>query len=361
MEHALLIRDIAINFYKRYETIALFIIKFIIGLFIFNVINSIGHPMPQVAPFFMPPYGLPLVLLLSVLFAICPLPVGYGLIVVNIGLQISASAGIAFFLMLFLMCIAFFYVRIAPEESALILGIYFAFWFRVPYVVPIIAGLYFGLTSIVPIAIGVFLWYFTPLAAELVQLSSGEEISLIELPTTFSSVYTSVFDGIRGNESWIFTAFIFAMVVLVVYIISRASIDYAKQIAIGVGAAVSALSFILAALVANIAISIFSMLFFTLISAIIVLIVNFFDIVLDYQRAERVQFEDESNYYVVKVIPKVMVPRRERVVRQITQQDYNEWDDDSLLAQEDDAPPYYDTRRRPGEGRQPVDGRGRRK
>ena len=328
MEQILLIRDYLINIYKRYETVVLFVVKFIAGLFIFGVINSIGYPMPQVAPFFVAPYGLPLVLLLSVLFAICPLSVSYGLMIINVGLQISASAGIAFFLVLFLLCVVFFYVRMAPEESALILGIYFAFWFRLPYIVPLLAGLYFRLTSIVPIVIGVFLWYFTPVAGELIQAGSGEDISFLELPTTFSSVYISVYDSVRGNESWVFTAFIFAMTVIIVYVISRASIDYAKEIAVGAGSVVCILGFILAALVADMPIQVFSMIFFAIVSGMIAIIVQFFDIVLDYQRAERVHFEDENNYYVVKVIPKVILSRRERVVRRITRPETTDGYDD---------------------------------
>jgi hypothetical protein len=58
---------------------------------------------------------------------------------------------------------------------------------------------------------------------------------------------------------------------------------------------------------------IFGTLFCTLIAGFI----RLFDPILDYQRAESVQFEDENNYYYVRVIPKISMTKRKRVVKRI--------------------------------------------
>ena len=47
-------------------------------------------------------------------------------------------------------------------------------------------------------------------------------------------------------------------------------------------------------------------------SIIIMLIVRFFDNVLDYKRAQRLQFEDDEYYYYVKAVPKIKNKRKKR-------------------------------------------------
>ncbi len=341
MEQVLQIREMFIYFLKKYETVILFVLKFFIGLFIFGLIFAIGHPMPQLAPFFSPPFGLPLLLLMGVLFAVCPVSVSYWLIILSIAVQTSSAVGIAALVFLFLICVMFFYVRLAPKESALILAVYFGFYFKIPYIVPLLAGLYFGITSIIPVAIGVFAWQFTPAVSEILKQESGAEVDILELPSMFSTVYLSVLDSISGKEGWIFTAFIFAMVILIVFAISKTTLDYAKEIAVGVGAVILIISFIVVAIVADIDVSILSVIFFTIISAIIVLVVRFFDVVLDYSRAETVQFEDENNYYTVKVVPKIFLTKRKSVVKKVSSA-YDKYEKENLVYGDDDSVQGYD-------------------
>ena len=49
-----------------------------------------------------------------------------------------------------------------------------------------------------------------------------------------------------------------------------------------------------------------------IVSILIMLLIRFFDNVLDYKRAQRVQFEDDEYYYYVKAVPKVKNKRRKR-------------------------------------------------
>lgn len=316
-EQILIIRETAVKLFKHYETLALFIFKFLVGLLAYGVILGIGHPLPQAAAFFAPPFGLPLLMLLSILFAICPLTLSYGLMTLIIGVQVSGMPEVGIFVFLFLVCVLLFYVRLAPRESVLILATFFGFYFKVPYLIPLVAGLYFSLTSAIPIAIGVFIYYASHVIGALLSHGSGQEVELLELPGMFAMNYATILDGLKTVDSWIFTAFIFAMVVVTVYAISRTSLDFSKDLAIGIGGVVCIVSHLVAALVADVNIPILPMLLLTIVSALLAEVIKFFDVVLDYQRAERVQFEDETNYYMVKVIPKVMLSKRNRVVRRI--------------------------------------------
>ena len=321
MEQAFLIREMIISVFKRHETIILFCCKLLVGMFLFGLISGIGYAMPQVAVFFTPPYRFPYMMLMSVLFAICPVSVAFALVVVNIGLQLSGSVGLFVLVTLFLLAVMFLYVRFSVKESVLILATFLGFYFKMPYVVPLIAGLYFSLTSVIPVIIGVFIWYFVPVAGDILKQGGGASSNLMEIPDTVGTVYFSVFDSVKGGADWVFTAFIFAIMIIIVYIIARSALNHAKDLAVGIGAALCIVSFILVVIIAGVNVHIFPMIILTILSALIVEGIRFFDVLLDYQRVEHVQFEDETNYYIVKIVPKIIMSRRQSVLKRITPQD----------------------------------------
>jgi hypothetical protein len=294
-----------------------FLAKLLVGGFLFSSIQDIGRPIQQLAMFSSPPYALAFVTLMAILFAISPPTLALALIIINIGAQMSAAPALAVFVVIFLLCVMFFYARLAPKECLLILAAYFAYSLKIPYVIPLIAGLYFGLSSVVPVTIGVFIWNFIPVVKELLTLDESAPAEALELPAVFSGTLIALLDNVKANETWVFTSFIFALIIIVVFAISRLSIDYAKEMAIAVGAAANIVCFIMVVVVADLDVSIISMTISTVVSAVCVFIIRFFDVALDYQRAEKVQFEDDNNYYIVKVIPKVALTRKRRVVRRI--------------------------------------------
>jgi hypothetical protein len=254
---------------------------------------------------------------MALLFSIFPPMASFTLIIVGIAAQMSAVPASAVFVAMFLLCVMFFYARLAPDESVIILAVYFAYILKIPYAVPIIAGIYFGLSSIVPVVIGVFIWHFIPVVKSLIETDASVSTEALDLPAAFSGAFAALFDSARANETWVFTAVIFAFVIIIVRAVSRMSIDYAKELAIAAGAAVNVICFIIVAIIADMEISLIGAFIFTAISAAFAFAVSFFDVALDYRSAERVRFEDENNYYIVKIIPKVALTRRRRVIRRI--------------------------------------------
>jgi hypothetical protein len=226
-----------------------------------------------------------------------------------IAVQISAYTELAAIIFLGLLCVLFFYARLAPKESILILLTLAGFYFKIPYLVPILAGLYVSVTALIPIGIGVFLWNFIPIVADVMESSTSAGLNVMDMPETLSSILPTLLNSLTTQREWLFTAFIFAMVVMAVHGISRISLDYAKEIGIGLGALLAVISFIIAQVLAEMEISIFSTIFFIILSAAIAEVIRFFDVVLDYGSSERVEFEDEDNYYFVKVVPKVILSK----------------------------------------------------
>jgi len=311
-----------VSFYKRFETYLLVVLKFLVGLLVFSQISGIGLYMPIFAPISTSPMQLPYNLLMAMLFTVMTMTVGYGLIILNICIQISSALGVMAFVAVFLLLVLFFYARLAPRESFLILATFIAFQLGIPYIVPLLAGMYLGLTSIIPVALGIMIVSFVPFLRFLLEdaplMSELMDIDLTAIPEYFGGLYVAIFSDITGNQAWVFTAFMFAMVIFVVNIVSRFTIDYSREIALGAGIVVMLISAIIAQMIATPADSLFVVIFAIILSAILAFMAMFFDMVLDYQRTERVQFEDESNFYQVKVIPKIAMSRKQRVVKRMS-------------------------------------------
>ena len=311
MDQLLFVREKMICYYKKHETIINFIGKFIAGLLILSIINGIGGYHEALTPFFKGPVSLPFLLLMALLFTVLPPMLANGLLALNVVAQISISLEAAFFVLLLLLLVLVLYVRMAPKMSYLIVAVILGFYFRIPYAVVIFAGLYCGLTSIIPITIGVLIHSFIPFFAGLIENASGpvlaEKTDMFNMAMGFLDSYKLIFENIAGNFDWVFVAFVFAMVICAVYAVTRLSIDYARDIAVGIGALISILGFMIGNIVMVGNYSIVSILLFTMLSAILVECIRFFDSILDYKKAERVQFEDEENYYYVRIIPKILM------------------------------------------------------
>ena len=308
MAQLLEIREIVITFVKRYETVFRFVLKLIVALFLFGFINRIGGYDEKLAPLFEGSMSIPFYLFMSLLFAIFPPTLGNLLISVEIVLQISSSPITALVVGLLLSMVLLFYSRLDPQKSYLIIAVVLGFYFKIPYAAVIFAGLYMGLTSIIPVSIGTFLWNFIPLSQQLFNTAKmPDETDLMALPTTFIDIYESLFQALTTNFEWVFYCFIFAMVIICVHFVSRLSINYSKEIAILLGGLVSIFSMTVAAAVVGISTSLIGAIFFSLLSALIMEAVSFLDLALDYNKSEKIQFEDDEYYYYVKAVPKIML------------------------------------------------------
>jgi len=234
---------------------------------------------------------------------------------------------VAIAVFIFLMLVFLFYARMATKESILIIFTLIAFRFNVPYLVPLLVGLYFPVTAIIPVTLGVFIYaqrgiinmYMAPTAAATAADRQFTEI-LTELPSAFSEVFGKLIGSMASTSTWLFSALIFAMVIVLVHCVSRQSIDFSKEIAIGLGCVMTIFGYIISALFAGGSDNIAVVIFGTVICGIIAFVVKFFDGVLDYQRAESVQFEDDNNYYHVRIVPKVIMTKAQRSVKRIRPQ-----------------------------------------
>ena len=328
MEYVLLTREVIVKFFKRFEAFILPILKFFLGYFIFVSINSIGHMHEAIVPFTEILNPAMVNVLFALLFTVMPMNMGWLLIILSVTAQVSANIEVAVAVFLFMLFVFVFYVRMAPKESILILFTILAFHFDIPYLLPLVVGLYLPVTSIIPITVGVFINAQIPvmfgiLAPGPLTTNIGDmEIAdlLTELPEAFGVVQETLMRTLQGTEGWLFIAVIFAMVILLVHFVSRLAIDYSKEIAIALGCVMNIFGLIIAVMMTDANVNIGRTIVFTILSGLIALLIRLFDSILDYQRAESVQFEDDNNYYHVRIVPKIMMTKSKRVVKRIRPQ-----------------------------------------
>lgn len=207
------------------------------------------------------------------------------------------------------------FLRFFPKESILIIVTLVAFVIGMPLIVPIVVALLGGYICSVMLIIGIVLWFMFPELTAAIQSTTINKSEIVDVATSVSKID---FNGLLLNETMLAVAVIFFIVFSVVYIIRKQSIDYAPYIAIGVGMVVNILGFGLAILFFDdIGMKVGSVILWSVASGIIAVVIQFFSIALDYQRAEIVQFEDDDNYYYVKVVPKINVKVKHSTVKHI--------------------------------------------
>ncbi|MDL2248557.1 hypothetical protein LJB89_02555, partial [Tyzzerella sp. OttesenSCG-928-J15] len=287
--------------------------------FVYSKIGGIGHSLEVFDVITKASVRTPFGLLMALLFTILPISINYVLMALYIVVQFSANYEVAAIVGIVLLLVLCFYGVLGGKEKVLILFTIIGFYFKVPYLVPLIAGLYFGAQSIIPISIGVFLWEFYPVAFNLISVDRPKIGSILDVPESFGQILSYFMDAVKSNNNWIVTAFVFSLVTLVVYAASKMDFDYSKEIAIAMGTVVNIISFIFVKLAIGYNTGILSLILLSILSGVIAVIIKFFDIALNYQRAERVEFEDDDNYYFVKVVPKIALSKKERSIKRIRQ------------------------------------------
>jgi hypothetical protein len=281
-------------------------LKFVFALVVILRVNTLELYREEFNTLFNGTAGFAFTMLISLIFTVSPPTWALLLVAVVIGIQLSAVLHVAVFVFLLLTLIIVFYARLAPRQSMLILAIVFGFYFRMPYAVVLFAGLYVGVTAIIPVVLGAAVWFFMPFFTNLARNTEAiEGFDLGELLTAFIGVFGDIYAQLTTNLNWVIVGFVFAMMVLSVHLISLLTINYAKEIALGIGTAIGLVCMIMVVTVTDVDMSVGGIVLGCIFSAGLVWVAKFFDNVVDYKRVERVKFDDEDNVYYVKIMPKV--------------------------------------------------------
>lgn len=296
------------SFYQKYSIYIDHIFKFIVALIVFILINSnIGYDERL--------KSIPLVLALSLVCAFTP-PTVMILLAIAISLIhiFHISPILAGLVLIIMLIIYFLYIHFTPELGFVLIALPILSFINIPYVIPMVLGIFFTPISIIASASGVIIIYLFEIIAEVVNMQFANTIEdAIE-------IFNYVIGGLVNNKEMMMTIIIYSLVILITYIVRRQKVDYAQEAAVGAGALTCILGFLFADLRLGITEQIGPMIIGTLFSAVIVLVIQFFYRVLDYSRTEYVQFEDDDYYYYVKAVPKIKVTEQKINIKRINPQ-----------------------------------------
>lgn len=305
MAALLSIKDSIRDFLRKYDEIATPVFRFIGALAVFISINA----MFGYSDLFNKPL---VVILISVLCAL--LSDGFMFFVAGIVMAVhsfcvSVEVG-AVFVVLFI-AIYCLYVRFFPKFAYVVLMVPI-FWLMHLYgMTPLIVAIVAGIGGIIPMAFGVILYYFSVYAQDVSSLlasaADSEEVQ----------AFSYVIEALLKNKEMLMTIGVFAVTVLITYIIYRMSFDYSWYIAIAAGGIANIILFLLAGFMMDMDVPIMTILLNSVIGMVIAVIIQFCKGFVDYSHTEIVQFEDDDFYYYVKAIPKLNVASSKMNVKKV--------------------------------------------
>ena len=210
-----------------------------------------------------------------------------------------------------LVMVAILYYGFQPGDSYLLLLTPILFQFKIPYVIPLLAGLSGGLTGVIPVSCGVFIYYII----QYVKLNAGVLTNDAALDIT--QKYVQIIKNMMNNNLMILMIAAFAAGILTVYLIRILSIDYAWHIAIVAGAMVQLLVVFVGDFMFDVSVPMLELIIGVVIAMIVAAVYNFFVFAVDYSRTEYIQFQDDDYYYYVKAVPKITVSAQDVKVQKI--------------------------------------------
>ena len=308
-EVLLTIRQSLISIFKKYEMILLPIIKFIISFIGLHMLiegtaytGTLNHIIPMIA----------IALIGAFASAEWIEVVSIFLVVITL---LPSNPILAILCFLVLVMIYILYGRLFPGESLLIMVTLMAFAMHIELIIPIVAALFGSYACIISIIIGTVIWFIMPeLRANLPNAITDKD----QIIDTINQLISFDFKGLLVDETMMVMIIVFFIVFSTIYIIRKLSIDYGAYIAICIGAVMNIIGFGLASIFfIDIHINLAKMIIETIIFSLLAVGMQFLSSVLDYQSAETVSFEDDDNYYYVKIIPKIKLSSKQKKVKKV--------------------------------------------
>lgn len=309
MTNLLVIKEQLIKIYARFEAYITPLLKFLTMLFSLIIINSnVGFMNRLKNP--------AIVLIVALLSSFLPLNVMIllaGLFIIlhmyALSLECAVIVGLVFLLMFVL------YFRFTPKDSIAVILTPVCFALKIPYVMPLSMGFVGGPLSCISVSCGVVVYYILNYVK-----NNSEQLAGSEEAENAMSGFKYVIDSLIKNDTMILMVIAFSVMVVLVYMIKRLSVNYSWRIALGAGAIVGLLIVLIGSASMDADISAVGAIFGTLVSALLVLVLQFFIFNVDYSRTEYVQFEDDEYFYYVKAIPKLSLEAPQVKVKRINPQ-----------------------------------------
>lgn len=231
--------------------------------------------------------------------------------------QISPVLAVFIFLLLVIYYLLF--GRLTEKQGIVLVAIPVLSVLHLGYLVPIVAGLFFSPVMIPAFVLGTLL-HFVYLGVQQYALATSRVTE--EVSPMASLQYLSEY--LKDNSFMVITLVAFLVTFVCVYMIRRAKIQYASQIAILVGAILLLSIMLLGNIGLELEVNLWEMIISILICVVLAYIIQFFYMSLDYQGTRKLQFEDDEYFYYVTAVPKFKVAVEDKTVTRIVTEDEDE-------------------------------------
>lgn len=299
------IREQLKSFYAKHAIIVNGIIKGLLGFVTLSLMNgNIGYLGKLKSPL--------MVVVLSVLCAFLPYGgISFLMAVLMLAHIYTVSFEMALITAVMLIMLALLYYGFQPQDSYWLLLMPVAFMLKIPYVIPLLAGLAGGMLSVIPVSCGVVVYYILIYVKQNAGLLTNDE------SIDITQKYVQLIRSVIANQTMFMMIAAFAAAILMVYLIHNLSLDYSWIIAIVLGSIVELAVVFMGDFMFDLAVPAGELIIGILASLVIAAIYHFFVFAVDYTRTENIQFEDDDYVYYVKAVPKIVVTKPDVKVKRI--------------------------------------------
>ena len=224
--------------------------------------------------------------------------------------QLAPILALAFLLLLIIYYLLF--GRLTEKQGIILASIPILSVIQLEYLIPIVAGLFFTPVMIPAFIMGVIFRFLFMGVQEYASAISRvtEDVSPI-------AALQYLMGYLRGNSFFMIMMITFIVTFVSVYLIRRAKIQYASQIAILVGAILSLVFMLLGNVIWELDTNLWNLIVSIFVSVFLAYVIQFFHMSLDYKGTRKLQFEDDEYYYYVTAIPKLKVAVVDKTVTRI--------------------------------------------
>lgn len=314
MSTLLEIKELIKSIYIRFERIIVPVVKFFLALFILSQLSGFLGQFDVSGKLSILDKGS-VRMAMAAIVAFVPAVWFVLLILLTICARlffVSLESTIIVFCILIVLYLMF--VRLFPRQAYLVILMPVLLNMNLAYILPLFVGLIIGPAAIVPVGVGIVVYFLSAYLPGLLEIRAAD---LVEIPSALIEMYRYVMGAATAEKGMVLMIAVFSAVIIATYFVSRLEFDYIQYIAIAAGGIVNILGFIIGNIILNAGVSIGGVFFGTLLSVLLVAAMQFFRFSLDYQKAEKQQFEDDDYYYYVKAIPKIKIARSKKEVKTI--------------------------------------------
>lgn len=293
--------------YSKYSMYIEAVIKFVVALVALIVINShVGAMEILKNPL--------VVILISLVCAVLPKTLSAMLVMLTIvGHMFAISIEVALIVLVMFIVMYLLFFRFTSKESAVLVIMPILCAIGIPYIMPIILGLVASPVSAVSLIFGTLVYF-------ILSFFGNDFENIVEIAKDDGFEVLSMFiENVMKNMAFYYCIIALVVVLVLVYVLKRLSMDYSWIIAVCAGGGIQIIVFLVGCFMFDMSLfcGVLSVILGGLLTVVIAWFLQFFLHSVDYTKAEKVQFEDDDYYYYVKAVPKIKVaaPAKKKPVK----------------------------------------------